>query len=345
MLRPSEGKPRSSASPDHPATWPGVSVILAVRNEAEHLDDCLKAIAALDYPSDLLEILIIDGMSTDGTDEIIRKWMSSDQRIRCYQNPAGKVAAGMNIGVANARYDHLLWISGHALLRPEHLKQCWLTMNATGAAAVGGVLETRGTTTAGQLNAAVLSSRFGVGGGEHRIGGEPGWVPAVTMALYQRAAIVAAGGFDESLPRSQDNDLHDRMNRLGLRAYFNPEIHPVYLCRNSLRGLLRQAWHNGFWCIMLKRMNRGGVLLRHLMPMAFVGGLGLLALAGILYRPSWSVLGVMTGIYMLGALTATGMIVIGSRAPRFWILLPIWFILLHITYGAGSWAALFARRK
>ncbi len=61
---------------------PGVSIILAVRNEAEHLDDCLRALATLDYPGDKLEILLVDGMSDDGTAGIIAEWAGRDGRIK-----------------------------------------------------------------------------------------------------------------------------------------------------------------------------------------------------------------------------------------------------------------------
>ena len=185
------------ASPNH--DLPGISILLAVRNEAEHLDRCLQSLVALDYPTGSIEILLADGMSTDGTPEIIDRWAKTNPEIRRIQNPGLIVSTGMNLALAQCRYDLVLWTSGHTLLKPDHLRRCLSTMLRMGVAAVGGVLETAAFSPIGRINAAILSSAFGVGDARHRIGGESGWVPAVTMALYRKEAILAAGGFNESL--------------------------------------------------------------------------------------------------------------------------------------------------
>lgn len=323
---------------------PEVSIILAVRNENEHLEDCLSALMELDYPRQKLEFLLIDGMSEDSTPDIIARWLKQDERIRSVQNPRRSVACGMNVGIAIAKHDFVLWISGHAILQPQHIRQCLATMNSTGAAAVGGVLSTRGTTAIGRINAAVLSHPFGVGGGAHRVGGRSDWVPVVTMALYRKDAIVAAGGFDESLPRSQDNDLHHRMNKLGHRSYLNVEINPTYLCRNKFRGLLRQAWNNGFWNILLTRRGHGGFSPRHYVPMAFVGGQFVLLMLGFFVDAAWWLLGGAIALYLGCALVVS--ILIAMRARRYWyaVVLPIWFAALHYTYGVASWAGFLAAK-
>ena len=317
---------------------PGVSIILAVRNEAEHLDDCLGALAALDYPTDKIELLLVDGMSEDGTATIIADWARRDDRIKPLQNPRRTVSCGMNIGVAAAKYEYVLWISGHAILQPSHIRQCLATMESMGAAAVGGVLTTKGTTTVGKINASVLSTPFGVGGGAHRIGGQSGWVPVVTMALYRKEAIVAAGGFDESLPRSQDNDLHHRMNKLGHRSYLNVEINPTYLCRNTFGGFLKQAWNNGFWNIMLSRRGHGGFSPRHFVPMVFVGGqVGLLILGSFLPVGWWLLFGGLV-FYLVCAVAVALATAIKAKMTWQAFVLPFWFAALHYTYGVASWS-------
>jgi glycosyltransferase involved in cell wall biosynthesis len=323
---------------------PPISVILAVRNEQEQLDRCLRSIAEQDYPDDRVEILVIDGMSSDRTPEIIESWRKADSRVRVFSNEKKIVPAGMNIGLQEARYDLVLWLSGHALLKPDHLRKSVLTMQEIGAAAVGGVLETVGVSATGRINAAVLSSRFGVGAAPHRVAARSGWVPAVTMALYRKKAITAAGGFNETLPRNQDNDLHYRMNRIGLKSYLDVGIRPTYLCRQTLFGLLRQAWGNGFWNIMLTRMGHSGLSLRHFVPLLFVAGLVCLG-AGAAINGSMAMLFlILAAIYVLTAIISS--VALGVRRKLGWriLIMPVWFPLLHLTYGLGSWAAIFSRR-
>ena len=322
---------------------PGISIILVLRNEEEYLARCLQSLVDSDYPSDKTEILLVDGMSTDRTAEIIDRWAKLDQRIRRLQNPGKIVSTGMNLGLRESRFDLILWTSGHTLLRPDHLRKCLDMMRRTKAAAVGGVLETVAFSWIGKINAAVLSSSFGVGNAHHRIGGQSGWVPAVTMALYRKESILAAGGFNESLPRSQDNDLHNRMNQIGARSYMDAGIRPTYLCRETFGGLLRQAWNNGYWNIMLTKMRSRGLNLRHFVPMAFILVLLLLAVAAVL-RPQGSIaLAGLVAIYLAADLVASAFAGIRRSLLLQIPLLLLWFPALHVTYGVASWVALFSR--
>ncbi len=322
---------------------PGVSVLLAVRNESEHLDECLRSILALDYPRDLLEIIIVDGASTDGTIDKLRAWCRQENRIRVYENPQRLTAAGMNIALAQASHDLCLWISGHALIEPNHLRCAVETLEETGAAAVGGVLRTEGTTTIGKINAAVLSHRFGVGNAPHRVATQSGWVSTVTMALYRKKAIVDVWGFNENLPRNQDNELHERMNLRGYRSYLDIRIQPVYLCRNTLGGLLRQAWKNGYWNIMMTRMGHGGLSIRHFVPMAFVGSVLLTALGGLLVPKLIYLAIAIVATHLLCAIVFSIVAAIRRKLWWQWLVLPLWFVLLHWSYGLASWNAALRR--
>jgi GT2 family glycosyltransferase len=300
----------------------------------------LQSVVSLDYPQNKLEVLLVDGRSSDQTPDIASSWQRRDSRIRCFDNPRRIVAAGMNIGLREARYELILWISGHVILEPDHLKKCVFTLQNTGAAAVGGVIRTVGESLIGELNAAVLSSRFGVGNPPHRVGKKSGWVRAVTMALYRKDAILSIGGFDESLPRNQDNDLHARMNKAGFRSYQNVDIRPIYICRETLGGLLRQAWSNGYWNIRLARAGFSGLSLRHFIPALFVISLLLLLLATLIFEWGWVLLLTVLAAYMAAAVTAA--IGTGLRRRLSWhiLALPFWFLMLHISYGLASCASL-----
>ena len=321
---------------------PPVSVIVAVRNEEECLDHCLESIISLDYPKDKIEIILVDGMSTDKTMSIIESWIKKDDRIRALTNPDRIVSTGMNIGLKESRCDLILWTSGHVLLKPDYLRKCLDTMEKTSASAVGGILETVGTTPIGRINAAVLSNRFGVGGGAHRVGNKSGWVQTVTMALYRKDAIIEAGGWDEALPRSQDNDLHDRMNKIGRRSYMMADVSSIYLCRETFGGLLRQAWQNGYWNIMLTKMGRRGFNTRHFVPMIFVGCFALLIVGSLFSAPALCLLISLLMLYAVAAIAVSISEGIGRRFSWQIPVMPFWFLAFHLSYGFASWVALFS---
>ena len=91
---------------------PPVSIILAVRNEAPRLPERLENLRALDYPAELLEIIVVSDGSTDRTAEVLAPHTSSDPRrataeaprIRLIEVARNGKAAALNAGVAAARH-------------------------------------------------------------------------------------------------------------------------------------------------------------------------------------------------------------------------------------------------
>jgi len=56
---------------------PKVTVLVCARNEEEYIDECLRSLAALDYPDGQLEILIVNDRSTDATADILQRWCAT----------------------------------------------------------------------------------------------------------------------------------------------------------------------------------------------------------------------------------------------------------------------------
>ncbi len=317
-------------------------MVVAVRNEAREIDRCIESLLQQAYPRDSLEFIFVDGDSDDDTVQRINAWATRDDRVRLLKNPRRITSAGMNIGLKAARHELLLWTSGHTILEATHVARCVETMKRVGAAAVGGKLHTVGTTPMGRINAAVLSHTFGVGGGEHRVGDKSDWVFAVTMALYRKSALEEVGGWNESLPRNQDNELHQRLQEAGHKSYMNAEINPTYLCRNTLSALLRQAWLNGFWNVMLTRRGKRGYHLRHFIPMVFVISAVVVSAAALLLPGIRPLFLILAGLYALLALGAAIQICVKRRWWWQVAVIPFCFFLLHFTYGLASVVGLVA---
>jgi succinoglycan biosynthesis protein ExoA len=76
-----------------------VSVLVPVRNEERYIGVCLESILAQDYPPEKLEILVMDGNSTDGTVSIVRNFAKTTGQVRCINNPGQLASAALNIGI------------------------------------------------------------------------------------------------------------------------------------------------------------------------------------------------------------------------------------------------------
>src|SRR5207253_1730761 len=78
------------------ATWPFVSVVVPVRNEAAFIRDTLLQLLTQDYPADRFEVLVADGRSTDATRAVVAELQTRWPNLRLLDNPRLWSSAGRN---------------------------------------------------------------------------------------------------------------------------------------------------------------------------------------------------------------------------------------------------------
>ena len=315
---------------------PPVSLLIPLRNESRHMPALLRTLAAQDYP-DIREILLLDGMSTDGTREIIAQFAAGDARFRLIDNPRQVVTAALNIGFAQATGDVIIRLDAHADYAPDYVSQCVQVLQETGAGNVGGpAIPASDGSFIGDVILALHESSFGIGAAKFRQADAEGWVDTLWPGAYRREALEAAGmHYVEELTRSEDIELNSRVRKAGWGIYISPRIKAVYYPRKSLAALCRQNFGNGAAVIHTLKAGLGGVSLRHLVPLGFVLGLVLTGVATCLAPwGKWSLLAVL-GLYGVADLAFSARAA-ARRGVRLLTLLPIAFFLLHLSYGAGS---------
>ena len=315
--------------------YPLVSVIMPVRNEAAYIERSLGAVLAQEYPADRLEILVVDGMSGDGTREAVLAHAAADPRICLLDNPAGIVPPGLNIGIGRARGEIIVRVDGHCEIAPDYVRRCveHLLAGHDGAPveAVGGPIETIGETDEAEAIALAMSSWFGVGGSAFRtIKDRPLLVETVAFPAYRRATLQRLGPFDEELVRNQDDEYNYRLLKSGGRILLSPDIRSRYYSRGSLRSLWRQYYQYGYWKVRVMQKHPRQMRSRQFVPPAFVAGLAGSAALGMVFRPFRALLGVVLALYLAANVVAS--LSLGRQhAPRLLVIHPI----LHLSYGLG----------
>ena len=319
------------------ATGPFVSVILPVRNESGFIERSLGAAAAQDYPADRMEVIVVDGMSADGTRDLVRATLDRypGRTVRVMDNPGRILSSGFNIGFAAARGDVIILLGGHTEIGPDYVRRCVAHLASREFDCVGGPLETVADTLVGQAIALAMSSRFGVGGAAFRLPQSRGVeVDTVAFGAYQRAAVERCGPLDEEMIRNQDDEYNYRLRDLGGRILLAPDLRSRYHSRGTLGALWRQYFSYGCWKVRVIQKHPRQVRVRHLVPAAFVLAVLTSAALAVWSSPGRWALALVTGAYLLANLTAA--LMSAPRTPwRHLPLLPVVFAMLHLSYGAG----------
>lgn len=312
---------------------PLISVIMPIRNEARFIAQSLGAVLAQDYPAELIEIIVVDGMSADSTRTIITQAaQAAGRNVAVLDNPAGIVPVAMNIGLRAARGAIIVRVDGHCEIAPDYVRRCVMALQRTGADNVGGLQRAVSETPIGRAIALATSSPFGVGGARFHYDARPGWVDTVYLGAYRRDVFERIGGFDEELVRNQDDELNFRLTQAGGKIWLDPSIQSVYYSRPSLRKLWKQYFEYGFYKVRVMQKRGGVASWRHLVPGIFVLSLLLSCLLTLMTgKRRW-----LTSV--LAPYTFANIIASVSTARSQGVnplIVAVTFAILHVSYGIG----------
>jgi len=314
---------------------PQISVIIPARNEQATIGKCLDSILGNSYPSDKLEILVVDGMSSDGSRGITEEYMAQYPAVKLLDNPRLVTPVALNIGVKAAQGDIIVILGAHSHIDKDFLSQSVKALSEIPEAdCVGGVVCNIGEGLVGESISSVLSSPFGVGNARFRTGNYKGFVDTVAFGAYRREVFERIGFFDEVFIRNQDDEFNYRLIKGGGKIYLTPQIQYYYYVRPSLHKLWSQYFQYGYWKVRVIQKHRLPASWRHVVPTAFV-----ISLVGSGVSAIWS----LWGLYALGMISVSylassllfSLIISLKKGLLYLPLLPLAFGAIHFSYGLG----------
>ncbi len=331
-----------------------ISIVAACRNEARHIGAFLDSILAQDFGAMTWEALISDGMSSDGTREILDAYSQRHSNIRVLTNHGRTTSTGLNTAIRACAGRIVMRFDAHTSYAADYCRRSVETIERTGADNVGGPARTKVEGVKARAIAAAYHSRFSTGGARFHDPGFEGFVDTVPYGCWWREIFDRIGLFDESLVRNQDDEFNLRLLRAGGKIWQNPAIVSWYSPRATIRGLFHQYFQYGFWKVAVIRKHRVPGSWRHLVPAGFVLAWMVLVLMwmiafvagpGLLFDWASRLLLTLLGGYGVANITASLL----SARKHGWdtlILLPTAFAAFHFSYGLGFLAALprFARQ-
>ena len=321
---------------------PLISVILPTRNEASYIEGTLRSLCAQKQNDFDLEILVIDGDSSDSTVECVVPFLSND-RVKLLRNPARSAPAAFNVGLRAAAGEYVCILGAHASYAPDYIETCYRELLAHNASGCSGRIVTipANQTPAAKLAAWCMGHAFASSPNSVRTA-LGGFADTIPYPLFHKAALLELGGYDERLRRNQDNDMNYRLRTAGYRLYLTPKTQATYFARADVRRLWAYAFMTGKWNAFTLGVNAACMRLRHFAPFVFTTCVIALALAAVV--ATWNgaaipriLLAIILGAHVLLGLIAAVLVGLRERSPAA-LLLPLVILGFHLAYGLGTLA-------
>ncbi len=318
-----------------------VSLICPIRNEEKFIENFLKTIFYQDYPEDKMEIILVDGESSDKTYEIIKKNFSSKNNLFLLNNPNKTVPYALNLGIKNASGDIIIRLDAHAVYPPNYVSTLVYYLNKLNADNVGGAWETipANNSLKARSIAIAISTPFGVGNASYRVikNEDSEYIPVDTVPFgcYKKEVFEKYGLFDEQLTRNQDNEFNERIISGGGKIYLIPSLKIKYFARENYSKLFRMFFQYGYFGplvdIKLKRPTR----IRRYIPTLFIISLILPLLLYLVFKP-FVYITIVSGVLYLIAVSVIS--IYEAIRNKNLLLVPYLicaYFISHISYGLG----------
>jgi glycosyltransferase involved in cell wall biosynthesis len=310
-----------------------VSIVIPCRNEKNFIEKCIDSFLSQTYAKELYEILICDGMSTDGTREIVKEYEKKFVNVRLLDNKGISAPKGMNIGIKSSKADIIIIFGAHAYADQRFIEENVRLLEDDRIGCAGGPIETINENEVGKSISLAMSSPFGVGNALFRYAKEETFVDTVAFGAYPRKVLDEIGYFDEELVRNQDDELNYRVVRQGYKILLSPKVKSYYYSRPSLKKLWKQYYQYGFWKVRVMQKHGKPASLRHLVPMLFVAVNALGILLSFLWRPFFYLWLIEIGSYIvLDVLFSFKLI---KKQITLFKYISVVFPILHLSYGIG----------
>lgn len=314
-----------------------VSFIIVAYNAEKALDTSLRSLSGQDYPHDKIEVILVDGMSTDNTKQVMLNYQVSEttfNRIVVKDNPGKYLACGWNVALNEAKGDVILRVDAHTRFDKNFISNNIKVMKGGKSICGGKVVSLiENETPWNRLLLEAENSMFGGGFTFFRRGETEKYTDTLAFAMYRKEVFDVVGRYDERLVRTEDNEMHYRMRKAGYKFFFSPLIVSYRYSRSTIKSLLKQKYLNGFWVGLTMRVAPKAFSIAYFIPFGFV----LAIIAGILIIPIHYIpivtLFILYGIVLLLSLFIS--FLKGFRQTNV-LLLPFLLMGLHVSYGVGT---------
>ncbi len=308
-----------------------VSVVIPCRNEVRAIAKTVEAILQSEHQN--LEIIVVDGMSDDGTRDVLLE-LAKDNRVRIVDNFKKLTPFAFNLGIRHARGEYIQIVGSRNVLDPLYISILLGCLKVRpDVACVGGDYQHVYDSQAGRFISLAMESKFGMGAGNYRTMDRDAYVDTVGIPMYRRSIFEQIGYFDEQLTRNQDDEFNFRLRQRGKKILYVHEAKATYLVRGSLKKAFEQFRQYGYFKVFVNKKHHSVTTFRQIVPAGFLLFWAVGLPASFFVAQVRPVLSAVAVLYV-----TLGLFFAGSRLSvkdRIYVLGTCFF--LHLGYGVGYW--------
>jgi glycosyltransferase involved in cell wall biosynthesis len=310
-------------------------MVIPARNEAGSIEQCLQSVLGQTVQN--LQVIVVDGASTDDTAAVVRRYQERDARLVLLSNPDAIIPKSLNTALVAAEGIWFIRVDAHSTIPPTYVELALRHLREGKWGGVGGRKDGVGVTATGRAIAAALGSPFGVGNSVYHHGSTVRTVDHIPFGAYPTALVRDLGGWDEGLVANEDFEFDYRLTRAGHKLLFDPSLRISWRSRQSIRELFRQYRRYGRAKVAVVRLHPDSLHARHLAPPALVA---CLTGAGVMGRRRPLFRALVVGSYAAGLVAASVLTApkVDGRSAQ--LRLPLAFAAMHLGWGVGFWEGL-----
>ncbi|MCU0652667.1 MAG: glycosyltransferase family 2 protein [Candidatus Pacebacteria bacterium] len=314
------------------------TIVIPCRNEEKYIAICLDSLEKQSFPKESMEVIVVDGMSKDGTRSIVAGYERRCPWVKMMDNPLMTTPCAFNIGIKAARGECIMIMGAHAEYPRDYISKCVAALKSSGADNVGGMLmvKTMADTLTAKAIVFSLSSLFKSRRLDESVNRPFIEVDTVFGGCYKKDVFKRVGMFNEGIVRHQDMEFNMRLKKSGGRILMFPDIKSCYYAKSSFKELAKHEFSDGMWVVYMIKFAKFPSKFRHYLPFLFILGAFSLAILSFIWWPFVVLLAILGAVYFAANLNFAARIAAREKNPAYIFLIPLAFTVRYFGFGLGS---------
>ncbi len=229
-----------------------LTIILPVRNEADHIVNTLTQLHGQSLDFERYEVILVDGMSDDKTRVLAEDFSDrhAEMSLTILDNQKMLSSAARNLAVKNGRGPWYLLIDGHVYIDNDRLLEDYLAIAEEQEAVCLGRPQPLTPPNISEFQRSISIARqspLAHSPDSFIYSDKEGWVSPLSIGvMYHKSLFEQHGDFDENFDAAEDLEFNYRLEKADVNCYCSPRLKVFYYPRKSYRELFRQLSRYGY---------------------------------------------------------------------------------------------------